>query len=203
MIGDLGSHCLSYLYYVLERDVSDVFCRLDYAIKDRPAPTAEGGFRLDARGDTGQRIPNTADDTASVLFKLVGGGSGHIEDSRVATGLRFAIGHHIVGRACYVTTAATSMICSFTGRRDREASESVGSCDKRQGQRQPRRRSGCGSMIPRPTFSDASPDSEGDCRKTVAPRYEMMQASIPHWTNIDRRNVGVARENSHEKYQVD
>ena len=97
VIGDLGAHCLSYLIYVLGRDIAEVFCALDYVIKDHPAPTALGGFKLDARGDAGHRIASTTDDTATVLFKLAGGGSGHIELSRVATGVRFEIGYDIVG----------------------------------------------------------------------------------------------------------
>ena len=97
VIGDLGAHCLSYFYYLLDREIGEVFCSLDYVVRDRPAPTALGGFKLDARGDSGKRVPSTTDDTATVLLRLAGGGTGHIECSRVATGVRFEIGYDIVG----------------------------------------------------------------------------------------------------------
>jgi predicted dehydrogenase len=97
VIGDLGAHCLSYFYRLLDREIVEVFCNLDYVVKDRPAPTAIGGFKLGARGDAGRRIANTTDDAATVIFKLAGGGSGHIEVSRIATGVRFEIGYDIVG----------------------------------------------------------------------------------------------------------
>lgn len=97
VVGDLGAHCLSYLFYVLEREIESVFCTLSMVIKDHAAPVALGGFKLDAQGDAGRRVPNTTDDTATVLFKLAGGGSGHIECSRISTGVRFEIGYDIVG----------------------------------------------------------------------------------------------------------
>jgi predicted dehydrogenase len=97
VIGDLGAHCLSYFYYLLDREIAEVFCNLEFVVKDRPAPTAIGGFKLGARGDSGRRVANTTDDTATVMFKLAGGGSGHIEVSRITTGVRFEIGYDIVG----------------------------------------------------------------------------------------------------------
>ncbi len=97
VIGDLGAHCLSYLYYLLECQIEEVFSTLEIVVKDHPASVALGGFKLGARGDEGRRVANTTDDTAAVLFKLAGGGSGHIELSRIKTGVRFEIGYDIVG----------------------------------------------------------------------------------------------------------
>ena len=96
MIGDIGAHCLSYFFFLTDLEVEEVFCTLETVIPDRPAPLADGAFRLGAEGDPGRRIPNTTDDIATVLFRFAGG-TGHIECSRVATGLRFDIGYDLVG----------------------------------------------------------------------------------------------------------
>lgn len=41
-------------------------------------------------------IENTTDDVATALFRF-GGARGHIETSRISTGIRFNIGYDIVG----------------------------------------------------------------------------------------------------------
>lgn len=97
MIGDVGAHCLSYFYYLLDREVEEVMCTMETVIHDRPAPLAASGFKLGAGGDPSRRIPNTTDDIATVLFRFAGGGLGHFECSRVSTGLRFDIGYDLIG----------------------------------------------------------------------------------------------------------
>jgi predicted dehydrogenase len=96
-IGDIGAHCLSYFYHLLDRDIEEVLCDLRFVIPDHPAPLTAGGFRMGAQGDQTHRIPNTTDDLATVMFRFRGGGTGHMEMSRVSTGIRFDIGYDIVG----------------------------------------------------------------------------------------------------------
>ncbi|NJM91394.1 MAG: Gfo/Idh/MocA family oxidoreductase [Rhodospirillaceae bacterium] len=97
MIGDVGAHCLSYFFYLLDREVEEVMCVTANVIPDRPAPLAASGFKLGAEGDRNRRIPNTTDDMATVLFRFAGGGLGHFECSRVSTGIRFDIGYDLIG----------------------------------------------------------------------------------------------------------
>jgi predicted dehydrogenase len=97
VIGDIGAHCLSYFYHLVDREVEEVLCTLRFVIPDHAAPLAEGGFRLGAQGDATRRVPNTTDDMATVMFKFAGGGAGHMEMSRVSTGIRFDIGYDIIG----------------------------------------------------------------------------------------------------------
>ena len=47
------------------------------------------------RGDRTRMIENTTDDVATALFRF-GGARGHIETSRISTGIRFNIGYDIV-----------------------------------------------------------------------------------------------------------
>lgn len=97
VIGDVGAHCLSYFFYLLDREVEEVMTSLATAIPDHPAPLAAGGFKLGAAGDPSRRIANTTDDMATTLFRFAGGGMGHFECSRVATGIRFEIGYDLIG----------------------------------------------------------------------------------------------------------
>jgi len=97
MIGDVGAHCLSYFYYLLDRRIEEVFCQLETVIPDHAAPLGDGGFRLDAAGDATKRIKNTTDDIATVIFRFSGGGSGEMSLNRVATGIRFNIGYDVMG----------------------------------------------------------------------------------------------------------
>ncbi len=98
VIGDIGAHCLSYFYHLLDRDIEEVLCSLETVIPDHAAPLAEGGgFRLGAAGDTSRRIANTTDDLANVMFRFSGGGSGLMTLSRVSTGIRYDIGYDITG----------------------------------------------------------------------------------------------------------
>jgi len=97
VIGDIGAHCLSYFYHLVDREIEEVLCALQFVIPDHPAPLAAGGFRMGATGDATRRIPNTTDDMATVMFRFQGGGAGHMEMSRVSTGIRFDIGYEIVG----------------------------------------------------------------------------------------------------------
>jgi predicted dehydrogenase len=95
-IGDIGAHLLSYHYHLIGQEIDEVFCMLDTVVPAHPAPVAAGGFQLDAAGDRGRMIENTTDDVATVLFRF-GGARGHIETSRISTGIRFNIGYDIVG----------------------------------------------------------------------------------------------------------
>lgn len=97
VIGDLGAHCLGYFYHLVEREIEEVMCTLHVVIPDHAAPLAAGGFRLGAQGDATRRIKNTTDDIATVMFRFAGGGLGHIEMSRVSTGIRYDIGYDIIG----------------------------------------------------------------------------------------------------------
>ena len=97
VIGDIGAHCLSYYYHLVNVEIEEVLCDLRVVIPDHAAPLAAGGFRMGAQGDASRRIPNTTDDIATVMFRFRGGGMGHLETSRVSTGIRFDIGYDIVG----------------------------------------------------------------------------------------------------------
>lgn len=97
MIGDVGAHCLSYFYYLLDRRIEEVFCQLETVIPDHAAPLGDGGFRLDAAGDATKRIKNTTDDIATVIFRFSDGGSGEMSLNRVATGIRYNIGYDVMG----------------------------------------------------------------------------------------------------------
>lgn len=99
VIGDIGAHCLSYFYHIVDREIEEVLCDLRFAIPDHPAPLSGGAFRVGAVGDQTRRIANTTDDMATVLFRFAGGGTGHMEMSRVSVGIRFDIGYDIVGTA--------------------------------------------------------------------------------------------------------
>jgi predicted dehydrogenase len=97
VVGDLGAHCLSYFFYVVDRDIQEVFCTLETVIPDHAAPLGAGGFRIGTAGDQTRRIPNTTDDIATVLFKCADGLTGHIECSRVSNGIRYDIGYDLIG----------------------------------------------------------------------------------------------------------
>ena len=97
VIGDIGAHCLSYYYHLVNREIEEVLCDLRIVIPDHAAPLGGGGFRMGAQGDASRRIPNTTDDMATVMFRFRGGGMGHLETSRVSTGVRFDIGYEIIG----------------------------------------------------------------------------------------------------------
>jgi predicted dehydrogenase len=97
VIGDIGAHCLSYYYHLVNREIEEVLCDLRFVIPDHSAPLSNGAFRIGAEGDRHRRIPNTTDDMATVLFRYRGGGTGHMEMSRVSTGIRFDIGYDIIG----------------------------------------------------------------------------------------------------------
>ncbi len=97
VIGDIGAHCLSYFYHLVNREIEEVLCDLRFVIPDHAAPLSTGAFRVGAVGDPSRRIANTTDDMATVLFRFQGGGTGHMEMSRVSTGIRFDIGYDIVG----------------------------------------------------------------------------------------------------------
>ena len=97
VIGDIGAHCLSYFYYLLDRDIEEVFCALDTVIPDHAAPLGDGGFKLGAAGDQSRRIKNSTDDIATVIFRFSDGGTGYMSLSRVATGIRYDIGYDVSG----------------------------------------------------------------------------------------------------------
>jgi predicted dehydrogenase len=97
VISDLGVHCLSYFKYLIGREIEQVLCSLQVVISDHPAPTAASSFKIGTSGDASQRIKNTTEDIALVIFRFAGGGVGQIELNRVATGIRYAIGYDIIG----------------------------------------------------------------------------------------------------------
>lgn len=97
VIGDIGAHCLSYFYHLVGREIEEVLCSLQIVVPDHSAPLAAGGFVLGAQGDATRRIANTTDDVATVMFRFAGGGLGHMEMSRISTGIRFDIGYDIIG----------------------------------------------------------------------------------------------------------
>ena len=96
VIGDVGSHCLSYYMHLVGKEIEEVFCNLEIVVHDRPIGSADGAIRYDARSTDTRRIPNTTDDIGTVIFKFAGG-AGLIETSRVSPGAHFDIGYEIVG----------------------------------------------------------------------------------------------------------
>jgi len=96
VIGDVGSHCLSYYFHLVGAKIDEVFCNLETVVQDRPVGSADGAIRYDARSHDARRIPNTTDDIGTVVFKFAGG-AGLIETSRVSPGAHFDIGYEIVG----------------------------------------------------------------------------------------------------------
>lgn len=96
VIGDVGSHCLSYYFHLVGAKIDEVFCNLETVVRDRPVGSADGAIRYDARSHDARRIPNTTDDIGTVVFKF-SGGAGLIETSRVSPGAHFDIGYEIVG----------------------------------------------------------------------------------------------------------
>jgi predicted dehydrogenase len=96
VIGDVGSHCLSYFMHLIPKEIEQVFCNLEIVIRDRPAGSADGAIRYDARSTDARRVPNTTDDIGTVVFKFADG-AGLIETSRVSPGAHFDIGYEIIG----------------------------------------------------------------------------------------------------------
>jgi predicted dehydrogenase len=96
VIGDVGSHCLSYYFHLVGAKVDEVFCNLETVVHDRPIGSADGAIRYDARKHDARRVPNTTDDIATAVFKFPGG-AGLIEASRVSPGAHFDIGYEIIG----------------------------------------------------------------------------------------------------------
>jgi predicted dehydrogenase len=96
VIGDVGSHCLSYYFHLVSVKIDEVFCNLETVVPDRPIGSADGAIRYDARKHDAQRVPNTTDDIATAVFKFPGG-AGLIEASRVSPGAHFDIGYEIIG----------------------------------------------------------------------------------------------------------
>jgi predicted dehydrogenase len=96
VIGDVGSHCLSYYFHLIGKPIDEVFCNLETVVHDRPKGSADGAIRYDARSQDARRIPNTTDDIGTALFKFTGG-AGLIETSRVSPGAHFDIGYEIIG----------------------------------------------------------------------------------------------------------
>ena len=96
VIGDVGSHCLSYFFHLIDANIDEVFCNLETVVHDRPIGSADGAIRYDARNRDARRIPNTTDDIGTALFKFPGG-AGLIEANRVSPGAYFDIGYEIIG----------------------------------------------------------------------------------------------------------
>ncbi len=96
VIGDIGAHCFSYFRHLVGKEIDQVFCDLEIVVPDHPAPLDGGSFRIGAQGDQNNRIPNTTDDVANVLFKFPGG-SGVMENSRISAGIRYDIGYDLIG----------------------------------------------------------------------------------------------------------
>ena len=96
VIGDVGSHCLSYYFHLVGARIDEVFCNLETVVHDRPIGSADGAIRYDARNHDARRVPNTTDDIGTAVFKFPGG-AGLIEASRVSPGAHFDIGYEIIG----------------------------------------------------------------------------------------------------------
>jgi predicted dehydrogenase len=96
VIGDVGSHCLSYYFHLVGAKIDEVFCNLETVVHDRPIGSADGAIRYDARKHDARRVPNTTDDIGTAVFKFPGG-AGLIEASRVSPGAHFDIGYEIIG----------------------------------------------------------------------------------------------------------
>ena len=96
VIGDVGSHCLSYYFHLVGATIDEVFCNLETVVHDRPIGSADGAIRYDAREHDARRVPNTTDDIGTAVFKF-SGGAGLIEASRVSPGAHFDIGYEIIG----------------------------------------------------------------------------------------------------------
>lgn len=96
VIGDVGSHCLSYYFHLIGTKINEVFCNLETVVHDRPIGNADGAIRYDARNRHARRVPNTTDDIGTAVFKFAGG-AGLIEANRVSPGAHFDIGYEIVG----------------------------------------------------------------------------------------------------------
>lgn len=96
VIGDVGSHCLSYYFHLIGVKIDEVFCNLETVVHDRPIGNADGAIRYDARNRDARRVPNTTDDIGTAVFKFAGG-AGLIEANRVSPGAHFDIGYEIIG----------------------------------------------------------------------------------------------------------
>jgi predicted dehydrogenase len=96
VIGDVGSHCLSYYFHLVGATIDEVFCNLETVVHDRPIGSADGAIRYDAREHDARRVPNTTDDIGTAVFKFPGG-AGLLEASRVSPGAHFDIGYEIIG----------------------------------------------------------------------------------------------------------
>jgi predicted dehydrogenase len=96
VIGDVGSHCLSYYFHLIGVKIDEVFCNLQTVIHDRPIGNADGAIRYNARNRDARRVPNTTDDIGTAVFKFAGG-AGLIEANRVSPGVHFDIGYEIIG----------------------------------------------------------------------------------------------------------
>jgi predicted dehydrogenase len=96
VIGDVGSHCLSYYFHLIGEKIDEVFCNLETVVHDRPLGNADGAIRYDARNRDARRVPNTTDDIGTAVFKFAGG-AGLIEANRVSPGAHFDIGYEIIG----------------------------------------------------------------------------------------------------------
>jgi predicted dehydrogenase len=96
VIGDVGSHCLSYYFHLIGEKIDEVFCNLETVVHDRPLGNAGGAIRYDARNRDARRVPNTTDDIGTAVFKFAGG-AGLIEANRVSPGAHFDIGYEIIG----------------------------------------------------------------------------------------------------------
>ena len=73
VIGDVGSHCLSYYFHLIGKQIDEVFCNLETVVHDRPIGSADGAIRYDARRSDARRIPNTTDDIGTAVFKFARG----------------------------------------------------------------------------------------------------------------------------------
>jgi predicted dehydrogenase len=117
VIGDVGSHCLSYYFHLIGKQIDEVFCNLETVVHDRPIGSTDGAIRYDARSSAARRIPNTADDIGTAVFKFAGG-AGLIEASRVSPGAHFDIGYEIIGTSgmLRIRTTTSTTSTSITGK---------------------------------------------------------------------------------------
>ncbi|MFG1667872.1 Gfo/Idh/MocA family protein [Streptomyces sp. Y7] len=95
---DIGPHIVSVLEHVLGQASRVVAADMRTVVTERPVPAgAVVGHGQVAT--TGERGPVTTDDVTTALTEFTSGVTGHINVSRVATGVPNSLGLHLIGSA--------------------------------------------------------------------------------------------------------
>lgn len=95
---DIGPHIVSVLEHVLGRAGRVVAADARIVLSERPVPAGAvvGHGRAATSGETG---PVTTDDVTTAIAEFASGVTGHINVSRVATGVPNSLGFHLIGSA--------------------------------------------------------------------------------------------------------